>query len=61
MSVYSNKVTVYHYGDVVRIIFEDCTRDTEGTVVANVVLRSRDSDALAEILNRHIQEKRQLS
>ena len=49
MSVFSNHCNVTCYGDVTRLVFEDCVSGS-GLVQANIVMRTADAEALAQCL-----------
>jgi hypothetical protein len=61
MGDYVNRFQVYAYGDVVRIVFEDCVTGTEGVIQANVVMRTADAEQLGAVLADQIRKAKKPS
>lgn len=50
MASFVNKFQVYMYGDLVRIVFEDCITGQEGIIATQVVMRTTDAEQLSSVL-----------
>lgn len=59
MATFANKFSVYAYGDLVRLVFEDCITGTEGIIQAQIVMRTPDAEALSTTITKTVEQLNQ--